>query len=84
MVCMDCAGWTAITFMINKKVWGEIFPDNEGIICIKCFEKRLGRSVVIEDFSDYTAAPVNEMLFFAYEMGKRKYKNQPLLFDFKE
>ena len=76
--CMDCEqyghGW-----MVTDEVWEEICED-EGwspnnpyaIYCCECAEKRLGRKLTIEDFTD---VPINRALRFGYELGRREKKS---------
>jgi hypothetical protein len=69
-VCADC-GERPFIFMLKDELWDQIGPrvSHEkdatrptGFLCIFCCEKRLGRNLVI---SDFTTAGVNEQIFWA-------------------
>lgn len=50
--CYDCGcmPWDeGEDFYVNDKLWAQVMPMN-GIICIECFEKRLGRKLRKKDF----------------------------------
>jgi hypothetical protein len=75
--CVDCLeyghGW-----MCSDEVWAEIATahgsdpaDPYFILCCKCAEKRLGRPLTIENFTD---VPINRPLRFGHELGKRELK----------
>lgn len=38
------------------------------LLCLQCLEKRLGRRLILKDFE---SLPVNDIVFFAYEMALR-------------
>lgn len=53
--CIDCKclPWSiGEDFYVNDKLWKSTVPDN-GIICIECFEKRLGRKLTKRDFKPW-------------------------------
>lgn len=64
--CKDCTISTLDTrqyYMVLDPVWvsaGMTTEFGNGMLCIDCLEKRLGRRLKIEDF---TWAPINEMFF---------------------
>jgi hypothetical protein len=51
--CMDCKEKRPEFFMVHDEVWHEagFTKVDDGIICIFCFKKRLGRPLKIEDFT---------------------------------
>lgn len=61
--CMDCLrqypGW----FDVKQSVWQEagFKKYRDGIICVWCFEKRLGRPLLCEDLSSST---LNDLAWF--------------------
>ena len=58
--CVDCSVNTMDIdeyYMLKEKVWLSIVPGREGMLCIGCVEKRLGRKLIPEDFS---YCPLNE------------------------
>lgn len=59
--CLDCDVNTLENdeyYMIQFDMWKRIHPDNDGMLCIGCLEKRLGRELIAADFID---APVNNL-----------------------
>ena len=58
-LCLDCGIDTMATdeyYMVLDDVWLKGVPDGQGMLCIGCLEKRLGRQLVA---SDFIAAPIN-------------------------
>lgn len=57
--CMDChkdTGASGEYYMLIDALWQSIVPDKQGMLCIECVEKRLGRRLRSLDFSP---APLN-------------------------
>lgn len=55
--CIDCTQWTcAEYYMVAFDLWEQAVPEQDGMICIGCLEKRVGRQLTPEDF---IAAPIN-------------------------
>jgi hypothetical protein len=59
--CMDCKREDPTFFMVTDEVWREAgFKEcDDGIICIFCLKKRLGRSF---DFGDFTLNKMNDVV----------------------
>jgi hypothetical protein len=58
-LCMDCGENTHASneyYALKDSVWRRINPLILGMLCLKCAEDRLGRSLARSDFS---AAPIN-------------------------
>ena len=58
--CLDCninTNKIGEYYMINFKLWNKINPKDDGMICVGCVEKRLGRKLKRNDF---TICPLNE------------------------
>lgn len=56
--CVDCEVHTGVVgdyYMIHKHLWAE-FGCGDGMLCIACLERRMGRILTPSDFTD---APVN-------------------------
>ena len=54
--CMDCGVDTLEIkefYMIQDELWAQINPQLEGLLCIGCVEKRLGRKLKPGDFPSY-------------------------------
>lgn len=52
--CLDCKrNVTDLEemFMVFDEVWLEVVRNRQGMLCVKCFEKRLGRQLVHGDFT---------------------------------
>ena len=47
--CIDCKASPAL-FMVHNDIWSKVGLE-EKIICLDCFEKRLGRQVYILDLT---------------------------------
>jgi hypothetical protein len=59
-LCMDCSKDTYASeeyYMLWYKVWRSINYKMDGMLCLNCVEKRLGRELTSKDFSK---APINE------------------------
>lgn len=60
--CLDCGVNTSCIigngeyYMVHDHVWHEANPQDDGMLCIGCIERRLGRGLTSGDF---TGAPVN-------------------------
>ncbi len=53
--CYDCGcmPWDmGEDFYVNDKLWKKIMP-LDGIVCVGCFEKRLGRQLTLKDFKPW-------------------------------
>lgn len=58
--CLDCGVDTfhiAEYYMVQDVLWDEVNPDVEGMLCIGCLEKRLGRILQPSDFP--SSVPLN-------------------------
>lgn len=55
--CQDCLTPFPEMFMVRNQLWQQMGLD--GLICIDCFERRLGRPLTRRDFS---SAPINKFL----------------------
>lgn len=59
--CIDCGDECTEIFMAKDRLWYK-FTDN-GMLCLSCFEKRLGRKIVKKDL---TKAPCNKHIIEKY------------------
>jgi hypothetical protein len=53
--CMDCDVDTYVNqqfYMLKDRLWKRINPSVDGMLCLPCAEKRLGRSLSRKDFKD--------------------------------
>ena len=64
--CMDCGKPTIDEYMLKHEVWRSVVH-TPGILCFYCIQKRLGRSLVIEDFMPNL--PINRGIFLGYLIG---------------
>jgi hypothetical protein len=39
-------------YFVHVELWLTIMPSIDGMLCIGCFEQRLGRQLVASDFTD--------------------------------
>jgi hypothetical protein len=56
-ICLDC-GMNTITeyYMVFDNIWNSVAGHMDGMLCIGCLEKRLGRKLTKKDFPDF---PIN-------------------------
>jgi hypothetical protein len=55
--CLDCDVHTSAIgeyYMLRDEVWLEANPDGDGMLCVGCLEKRLGRRLEPTDFTEST------------------------------
>ena len=60
LICLDCRGdlrEIGEYYMVHKEVWAAAFKNDGKVLwnvnlCIGCLEKRLGRKLTPEDFTD--------------------------------
>jgi len=64
LFCVDCQSEDFIYFMVTNEIW-KIIKGKSSILCIHCVEKRLGRKLTINDFTD---ASINELIFYGYHL----------------
>jgi Protein of unknown function (DUF3085) len=51
--CLDCDSDTFLSqeyYMLKDRLWKQIHPKIEGMLCLKCAERRLGRALTGQDF----------------------------------
>ncbi len=60
--CMECKkpclGW-ADDYMVHDALWLSVMPSKKGLLCLQCFEKKLGRAVSTQDLPNM---PANDKL----------------------
>lgn len=80
--CVDC-GELHGTYMVDDRVWLQAFPDYAKVmserlqadgrshtyLCFGCLERRLGRPLTIDDFTD---APCNTTVRFGFTMAQKR------------
>jgi hypothetical protein len=74
-LCQDCEGQPD-HFMLRHDLWFQTCPDN-GVICFRCLESRLGRPLEPSDLIDFDAArklPINRPIYMGFQMGMRAYR----------
>ncbi len=67
--CIDCTETNWDDFAVHDEIWNSVAGRLEGRLHLSCFEKRLGRLLKLEDFTDF---PVNNMLKLGYSIGIRQ------------
>ena len=53
--CMDCDADTYVSqqyYVLKDRLWKRINPSIDGMLCLPCAEKRLGRSLTRRDFKN--------------------------------
>ena len=54
-LCVDCGVDTSKIhefYFVKTELWLSVMPSTEGMLCIGCLEKRLGRGLNALDFTD--------------------------------
>ena len=69
--CLDCAAPVRShdDFVVHDSLWRATVPEIRGRLHVRCFEKRLGRSLAPEDLKD---CPLNQMLLEGVRIGQGK------------
>ena len=57
--CQDCKNPNYKMYMVNDELWKK-YGNQNGTLCLKCFEKRLGRKLQPKDFGQYLNALCNK------------------------
>lgn len=60
--CQDCGDEDPGCFIVHDVLWNSICPQG-GLICIGCFEKRLGRPLAIFDLKRNHSCKCNDVVF---------------------
>lgn len=75
-VCLDCQQnllESGEYYMLHDDLWARINPRIDGQLCIDCAERRLGRRLTPDDFTD---APINaERALMNRKLAERVYGN---------
>jgi hypothetical protein len=67
--CLDCGKSTRISkeyYMIHDHLWSTVAKNPKGMMCISCVEKKLGRKLVPNDFTD---CRLNKIDFLPFWFG---------------
>lgn len=57
--CLDCRLNTHLEneyYMLLDEIWLEAHPEDDGMLCVTCVERRLGRKLLPADFAN---VPIN-------------------------
>ena len=57
--CEDCGTYDYDMYMVNDDIWSE-YGNESNTLCMNCLEKRIGRKLTKDDFSQYKNAPANK------------------------
>lgn len=76
--CAACGGHVSELYMVHNEIWRTVMPSPKGHLHLHCLERRLGRFLTIEDF---TNTAVNEMIFFGHRMNVQQvnFRDPPVL-----
>ncbi len=68
--CNDCKTVHPEPYMVHDAVWLTVVesPQQKMILCLTCIQKRLGRDLNIQDFTDY---PINDGIRFGFNLYRR-------------
>lgn len=61
-ICQDCEAESPACFIVHDALWNATCPQG-GVICVECFEKRLGRPLEISDLKRNHTCNCNDMVF---------------------
>lgn len=67
-VCTDC-GERSEAYMVEDTLWLSVFPNLRGFCCIKCFEIRIGRKLMLTDLADKA---INREILLGYAIARRE------------
>lgn len=65
--CQDCEMDRPEGYMVHNRVWAEAGLET-GICCLACLKERLGRDLVLADF---THAPINDLIFLGASLKEK-------------
>lgn len=57
-MCKFCKGHDN-GYMVTKQVWSQVMTTYSGVVCLSCFQERLGRNLELEDFTEF---PINTQI----------------------
>ena len=57
--CEDCGDPNYQMYMVNDNIWNE-YGNNSNTLCMSCLEKRMGRKLTKDDFSQHKDALTNQ------------------------
>jgi hypothetical protein len=57
--CEDCGDPDYQMYMVNDNIWNE-YGNNSNTLCMSCLEKRMGRKLTKDDFSQHKDALTNQ------------------------
>ncbi len=67
LFCNDCEVTYPDPYMVHNRIWNEVVGERvRCFLCLKCLETRLGRRLVIQDF---TPAPINDGIRFGFNLA---------------
>jgi len=64
--CAECGIEGREDYMVKNSIWNESGSKRGEVLHLRCLEKRLGRLLTVEDF---TEVPCNSLIFWAFERG---------------
>lgn len=64
--CQDCGCKHPEPYGVSDELWAAAGMV-EGVLCLDCLQKRIGRDLTIFDFTNY---PINEGIRFGYNLGR--------------
>jgi hypothetical protein len=73
-LCLDCrvdTGKLGEHYMLKDSTWYKLHNSNQGMICIGCVEKRLGRKLTRIDFNDSHVNRPSPGKFFSARLMQR-------------
>ena len=66
--CAVCGNFNIDFYIARPEIW-KAAGLKEGLCCLECLVKRLGRELTISDFD--MKAPINRLLIFGYRLGRQ-------------
>lgn len=67
-LCQDCFSQRDIWFVVHDSLWSDVVPE-DGIICMSCFERRMGRPLRPLDLR--TDATMNHPILAGWRMARK-------------
>jgi len=66
--CADCGGH-GYGYMLRDSLWVLVNRGSrDGFLCLPCVERRLGRPLRRDDFTD---VPINAPIFYVFDLARR-------------
>jgi len=73
--CAVCGNFNIDFYIARPEIW-KAASLKEGLCCLECLAKRLGRELTLSDFD--IQAPMNRLLILGYRLGRQADKEEDI------